>query len=163
MHKILEELLNPVLAKFSTAKLSSLNEKELLLTINSNEIYSFMEILKNQHDLLFDHVSLITAVDLLEKFEIVYKIYSYQNKFGLEIKTDTSRENPSVPSVTPLWSSANWQEREVYDLYGISFEGHPDLRRIFVAEDFPGYPFRKDWPCENNEQFILRESNTIPK
>lgn len=161
MPSSLEELLSPVLGKFSTAKLSKIINDELLVTIAASELYPFMEAVKKDIKLFFDHVSLVTAVDWLDRFDVIYKIYSYKNRLGLEVKASVSRENPTIASVASLWVGADWQEREVFDLYGIVFEGHPNLKRLLVADDFPGYPFRKDYPLENNEEVVLRESNRL--
>lgn len=159
MPKSLEELLEPVLIKYNSAKMGISSTGDLVVSINPDQLYDFMQKLQKDRSLQFDHVSLVTAVDWLDKFEVIYKIYSYSKKFGLEVKTSVSRETPIVSSITSIWGGANWQEREVYDFYGVIFEGHPNLTRLFVSDDFPGYPFRKDWPLENNEEYILRERN----
>lgn len=88
----------------------------------------------------------VTGVDRLDHFEVVYHLQSIRlNQLGvLKVRT-YDRDNPEVPSLVPLWPGARLQEREVYDLMGIRFAGHPDLRRIFLWEGFPGYPLRKDW------------------
>ncbi len=93
-----------------------------------------------------DYLSMITAVDRPEYFEMVYYLYSYQ--YGgrpLVIKVRTSKDDPKVPSLTSLWRGADWQERELFDLMGIVFTGHPNLTRIMLWEGFEGHPLRKDF------------------
>ena len=102
--------------------------------------------LKETEDLDFKFLSSLTAVDYIEYFEIVYHLVSMRRNTSVVIKSRTfGRENPSVPSVTNVWAGANLQEREVWDLMGIHFEGHPNLKRILLWEGFPGHPLRKDF------------------
>lgn len=99
-------------------------------------------------ELDFNYLSSVTGLDLLDdnKMEVVYHAYSINKGGGaLTLKVHVDRDNPSVPSLTPLWPGANFQEREIWDLYGINFEGHPDQRRILLWEGFEGHPMRKDW------------------
>lgn len=107
--------------------------------------------LKDDPDLAFDFLSDVTAVDRLQlpesrpRFEVVYHLYSLPHKRRLRLKLRVD-EGEAVPSVTPVWETANWHEREVFDLFGIPFEGHPDLRRILMPDDWEGHPLRKDYP-----------------
>ncbi|MBN2847617.1 MAG: NADH-quinone oxidoreductase subunit C [Coriobacteriia bacterium] len=96
-------------------------------------------------DLGFDMLGMVTAVDFDEEFEVVYRVRSREMHVGLVVKVRVPREEARVASVTGLWPAANWHEREVYDLFGIVFEGHPDLRRILLTDDWVGYPLRKDY------------------
>jgi NADH/F420H2 dehydrogenase subunit C len=95
-----------------------------------------------------DYLALLTAVDQPERFEVVYHLWSIKDRttepFVLKAYIE-DKENPTVPSVTPLWRGANYQEREAYDLMGIRFQGHPNLKRILLWEGFPGHPLRKDF------------------
>ncbi len=92
--------------------------------------------------------------------EFVYNLSSYPHRHLFTLKVDTPRDNPVVPTVSGLWSHADWQEREVFDLLGVVFEGHPDLRRILMPEDWPGHPLRKDFvePEEYHGISTSRES-----
>jgi NADH-quinone oxidoreductase subunit C len=102
--------------------------------------------LRNTGEFGLDYFNYVTAVDYYTYFEVVYQLTSLEHNHSLIIKTRTyDRENPSVPSVTGLWQGADFQEREVYDLMGITFEGHPNLKRIFLWAGFDGHPLRKDW------------------
>jgi NADH/F420H2 dehydrogenase subunit C len=95
-----------------------------------------------------DYLALLTAVDQPERFEVVYHLWSIKDRttepFVLKVYIE-DKEDPTVPSVTPIWRGANYQEREAYDLMGIRFEGHPNLKRILLWEGFPGHPLRKDF------------------
>jgi NADH-quinone oxidoreductase subunit C len=96
-------------------------------------------------DLGFDRLGMVTAVDTGDEFELVYRLQSREMHAGIFVKARVARDIASIASVTDLWPAANWQEREVYDLFGITFEGHPDLRRILLTDDWVGHPLRKDY------------------
>lgn len=106
--------------------------------------------LKEDPELAFNFLSDITCVDYLGKkdprFEVVYHLYSMRRGRRLRVKVPVPEADPSVDSLTPLWQGANWLEREVWDMFGIRFIGHPDLRRILLYEEFQGHPLRKDYP-----------------
>ena len=107
------------------------------------------EVARFLHDeCRLDYLALLTAVDRPERFEVVYHLWSVKDRttapFVLKVYIE-DKENPAVPSVTPIWRGANYQEREAYDLMGICFEGHPNLKRILLWEGFPGHPLRKDF------------------
>ncbi len=93
----------------------------------------------------FDRLGMVTAVDYVDFFRLVYRLQSRPLGAAVFLKTDVPRGEPSIDSMCDLWPGANWQEREIYDLFGIVFEGHPDLQRIFLPEDWPGHPLRKDY------------------
>ena len=102
--------------------------------------------LKDTDGLKFEYLNYITAVDYFSYFEVVYQLTSLEHNRSVILKTRCyGRDNPSVPSVTGLWQGADFQEREIYDLMGIRFEGHPNLKRIFLWDGFPGDPLRKDF------------------
>jgi NADH-quinone oxidoreductase subunit C len=94
----------------------------------------------------------VTCADYLgvkePRFEVVYHLYSLTRNHRLRLKIELTDDDMLVPSVITVWKSANWMEREVYDLYGVTFEGHPDLRRILLYPEFRGHPLRKDYPIE---------------
>lgn len=97
----------------------------------------------------FDRLDMVTAVDRGAAFTLVYRLQSRQFSAGLFLKTQVPREEAHVASVFDVWPAADWQEREVFDLFGIGFEGHPDLRRILLPEEFVGHPLRKDYDNPN--------------
>jgi NADH-quinone oxidoreductase subunit C len=97
-------------------------------------------------DIKLDFLSSVTGVDYIDYFEVIYYLVSIEHNHRLILKTRLyDRDDPKVSSLTSIWQGAVLQEREVYDLMGISFIGHPDLKRIFLWEGFPGYPHRKDF------------------
>jgi NADH-quinone oxidoreductase subunit C len=105
-----------------------------------------VEYLQTGDGLKFDYFNFVTAVDYYSYFEVVYQLTSTEYNQSIIIKTRCyDRDNPTVPSLTGLYQGADFQEREVYDLMGIKFEGHPNLKRIFLWEGFDGYPLRKDF------------------
>ncbi len=120
---------------------------ELTLDVNPARIAAVCEFLKL--DQTFTRISTVTAVDRYPgepRFEVVYHLHSIERKQRLRLKCRLGGENPEIDSVTPVWRGANWYEREVFDLFGIRFKGHPDLRRILLPEDWEGHPLRKDYP-----------------
>ncbi len=118
--------------------------------VKRERILDILKFLHDAGDLLFDHLADLTAVDWYKKktprFEVVYNLYSIRYKEFLRIKAQVPEEDPRITSVTSIWKVANWFEREVYDMFGIVFEGHPDLRRLLMPEDWEGFPLRKDYP-----------------
>jgi NADH-quinone oxidoreductase subunit C len=116
-----------------------------VLTVPSEQL---LEAAADLKELGFDLFGMITAVDYGEKFELVYRLRSRQIRAGLIVKTRVGREEAHIASVTDLWPGANWHEREVFDLFGIVFEGHPNLKRILLPDDWVGFPLRKDYEDE---------------
>ncbi len=116
------------------------------LLVKADSLLEAASYLKNTSGLEFDYFNFVTAVDYYSYFEVVYHLTSLKHNHSVFIKTRCyDRANPSVPSVVSLWQGADFQEREIYDLFGIKFEGHPNLKRIFLWEGFTGYPLRKDF------------------
>lgn len=96
-------------------------------------------------ELGFDLLSTISGIDMQDHLEVVYHVRSLAKNWLVQIKTRTSYEESALPSVVSVWTGANWQERETYDMYGIRFSGHPDLRRMLLDDDFDGYPLLKNF------------------
>lgn len=122
---------------------------ELSIKLNKENILSVCRFLKEDADLEFLLCEDITAVDWAkrkDRFTVVYHIFSLKNKFRLVLKSDVDESDCSVDSVSSVWKTSNWQERECYDMYGIKFNNHPDMRRIYMPEEFEYYPLRKDFP-----------------
>ena len=116
------------------------------LVVNSESWLAVAAFLKDTPGLDFDYLTSITAVDYYDYFEVVYQLTSLKHNHSLVVKTRCyEREKPSLPSVVSLWRGADLQEREIYDLMGISFDGHPNLKRIFLWQGFHGHPLRKDY------------------
>ncbi|MBA7597065.1 NAD(P)H-quinone oxidoreductase subunit J, chloroplastic [subsurface metagenome] len=109
-------------------------------------LLAVVAFLKDTLGLDFDYLNYITAIDYYDHFEVVYQLTSLEHNHSLVLKTRCDqRDNPTLPSVVSLWRGADLQEREIYDLMGIRFEGHPNMKRIALWEGFPGHPLRKDY------------------
>ncbi len=127
---------------------------EVTVTVAKDVIIDVLSFLKQslQYNLLTD----LTAVDYLgkkeERFMMVYQLYSIPNKDRLRIKTPVTEGDCRIPTATQVWKTANWLEREVYDLFGITFDNHPDLRRILMTDDWVGHPLRKDYPLQGPDR-----------
>ncbi|WP_018132959.1 NADH-quinone oxidoreductase subunit C [Effusibacillus pohliae] len=106
-----------------------------------------VEFFRYDEELLFDYPEVMAGTDYPAKgyIEVVLYLYSMKHGYFVTFKTRTPRENAEVPSLTPIYNGVNWEEREIYDLLGVNFTGHPDLRRIMMPEDYEGYPLRKDF------------------
>jgi len=113
--------------------------------------------LRDAADASFDMCSDVTATDWpprAERFDVVYCLYSTRHRHRIRVKVRAAEHQP-VPSVTAVWPSANWLEREVFDMFGVNFTGHPDRRRILMPEDWQGYPERKDYPLEGPGELLM--------
>ena len=120
---------------------------ELSLTVTKDSLIEIMTFCKK--DLGFDYLVDLTAVDNLgtnPRYEVVYELYSYSDSCHLRIKVGVDESEREVSSVVGLWPTANWHEREAFDMIGVTFSGHPDMRRILMWEGYPYYPLRKDFP-----------------
>ncbi len=116
------------------------------LVVKSEFLLAVATFLKTTPGLDFNYLTSITAIDYYNYFELVYQLTSIEHNHSLVLKTRCyDRHSASVPSVVKLWRAADYQEREIYDLMGISFEGHPNLKRIVLWEGFDGHPLRKDY------------------
>jgi len=116
------------------------------LVVNSEFLLPVATFLKDAPGLDFNYLTSITAVDYYDYFEVVYQLTSIEHNHSLIVKTRCyGRDNPTIPSVVSLWRGADFQEREIYDLMGIRFDGHPNMKRIFLWDGFQGHPLRKDY------------------
>jgi len=114
--------------------------------------------LRDDADAAFDFCSDVTATDWPTRaegrFDVIYCLYSTRHRHRVRVKLKVGEHQP-VPSVTSLWPAANWLEREVYDMFGVNFTGHPDRRRILMPEDWQGFPQRKDYPLEGPGELLM--------
>ena len=116
------------------------------LVITGDSLLPVLTRLKDADGLKCGYFNFITAVDYLDYFEIIYMLTSIEHNHSLVVKARCyDRDNAVLPSVTGLWQGADFQEREIYDLFGIRFEGHPNMKRIALWDGFPGHPLRKDF------------------
>ncbi|WP_018085612.1 NADH-quinone oxidoreductase subunit C [Desulfurispora thermophila] len=125
-----------------------------VITVDAARLLPLMQELKENPDYAMDYLTNLTGVDYADRFEMVYNLISFEHGYELMVKCPLpDKENPSVPSLCPLWGGANWQEREVYDLMGINFTGYPGHpTRIFLEDNFPGHPLRKDFQWEGGRE-----------
>ncbi|HQJ74498.1 MAG TPA: NADH-quinone oxidoreductase subunit C [Bacteroidota bacterium] len=122
---------------------------ELTFVISKKKILDVCYFLKNNEDLKFDYLVDICGVDRFKKenrFEVVYNIWSEKLKYRIRLRVKVDEKDLQLDSVTSIWKSADWYERETYDMFGIVFLNHPDLRRIYMPEEFEYFPLRKDFP-----------------
>jgi NADH-quinone oxidoreductase subunit C len=115
------------------------------VVVKTEALEEICGFLKDEPEMAMDCLSNESGVDYKDRIEVVYHLFSYRHRHQAVLKVKLPRENPSVATLENLWKSANWMEREIYDLVGVDFEGHSDLRRLLMPEDWPGHPLRKDF------------------
>jgi len=143
-----------IVDKIKSAFGSSLEETsdfrgDLSLTISKDQLVPAATFLKEDRELQFEMCKDVTAIDWAtgkKRFTVVYHIYSFKLNFTLRLKVNIDNNPPSIESVTHIWRGADWYERETFDMYGIEFINHPDLRRIYMPQGFEYYPLRKEFP-----------------
>ncbi len=138
---------------------------DVSITVKKDSIIDILKFLKEEENFLYDFLVDITCVDYLklnetERFAVVYNLYSYKNNTRIRIKALVPENDTQIPTVCTIWKAANWMEREVFDLFGIIFTGHPDLRRILTPDDYTSHPLRKDYPLQGRGE---RENFKIVK
>jgi NADH-quinone oxidoreductase subunit C len=121
---------------------SSTTEGELTLRIDPKQLLAICEKL---HGDGFDYLADVTAIDWKDRIEVVYRMTDLSTNAKVVLRVDLDHERPEVESIVSIWKGADFQEREVYDLMGVTFTGHPNLKRILLPEDWEGYPLRKDY------------------
>ncbi len=128
---------------------------QVSVIVKKDRIFDICRYLHDEPALYFDHLQDLCGVDYHGKkeprFEVVYSLYSVRYRNRIRIRAQVPADNTSIKTVTPIWAGANWHERECFDMFGIVFKGHPDLRRILLPEDWEGHPLRKDYPLKGPE------------
>lgn len=122
---------------------------QIAVIVKNEGIKEVLRYLRDEHS--FDHLQDLCGVDYFPRkprFEVVYQLYSISKRHQIRIRVQVDEDDPEIDSVTELWPGSNWHERECYDMFGIRFSGHPDLRRILMPEDWDGHPLRKDYPLQ---------------
>lgn len=143
-----QEIAAALTAKFGDKITASLPEdKHPRVHVDAGDWREVAEFLRNEPTLKMDWLANLSGVDYVAdgKMAVVYDLWSFELRHSFAVKVYCPRENPHVCTVSDLWSIADWHEREAYDMFGIVFDGHPDLRRILMADDWEGYPLRKDY------------------
>ncbi len=122
--------------------------------VKKGRIKEIMEYLHDTLELCFSYLIDLCGVDYFGKkeprFEVVYQLYSISHRHMIRVRAEVPEDDPGIDSVSGIWDGANWHERECYDMFGIWFNGHPDLRRILMPEDWEGHPLRKDYPLKSD-------------
>ena len=146
-------------------KVLEVNDKAFdpFVVVAPTAIVEVCQFLKTDPALSMECLSNESGVDYPDRVEVVYHLYSYRHHHQAVLKVKLARENPTVATLEGVWKSANWMEREIYDLVGVNFEGHTDMRRILMPEDWPGHPLRKDFvePMEYHGISTVRVSPII--
>ena len=153
----LERTVNSVLT--TSIKKSEINFDQLFIEVDSENLISVILFLKTNEKCKFKQLVDITAVDYPQnekRFKIVYLLLSHENNLRIIININI-HEQTAIPSITKIFPSSNWMEREVFDMYGINFKDHPDLRRILTDYNFEGYPLRKDFPLTGHNEVRYSE------
>ena len=121
------------------------------ITVPSEELHELATVLKKSEDTYFDYLFCLTGVDWVDSLGVIYHLTSTKHNHSIVLKTKTTdHENPVLDTVSDIWRTAEYHEREVYDMFGIKFKNHPDMRRFFLDESWVGYPLRKDYKDEEN-------------
>lgn len=156
IHQRLQDQLSDAIISFEADALDP------SVLVKPDSIVEVCRFLHDDPDLAFDCLTNMSGVDFLkeEYIQVVLHLYSYTHRHAIVVKANVAREESSMPSVEAIWKAANWLEREIYDLLGVVFTGHPDLRRLLMPEDWVGHPLRKDFvePEEYHGISTRRES-----
>lgn len=134
---------------------------DVTAVVDPARVLEVLRFLRDDRACAFDMLTDLTGVDYLgypgrsgPRFEVVYHLYSLERGKRLRVRAGVDAESPEIDSAISLWPAANWMEREAWDLYGIRFRGHPDLRRILLYDEFEGHPLRKDYPKERRQPLV---------
>ena len=146
--------------RFSDKILETGGKPDPFAVIDSGAIDEVCRFLRDDPETALDCLSNETGVDYNDRIEVVYHLFSYKYHHGCVLKVKLPRDNAVVVTVESIWNAANWMEREIFDLLGVTFVGHSDMRRILMPEDWPGHPLRKDFvePQEYHGISTVRES-----
>jgi NADH-quinone oxidoreductase subunit C len=145
---------------------TSYYREQAALEVSPPSVHDVLAHLKEHEDEPFEFLSSLHGCDYLPdepRLCVQYELLSMKRAERLRVKTRVSLDDPRVPTVTDLWSGANFQEREVYDMFGIAFVGHPDMRRILMPEDYEGYPQRRDFPIGGEPVIFTFNENKMPR
>lgn len=134
-----------IISKIDSTASVVANSTPTTILVAGDKLIDVAKELHTNPETYFDQLSCVTGVDTTTSFEVIYHLYSIPFNLSLALKVILPRDNPRVPTLSAVWKSADWMERETYDMYGILFEGHNDLRRILMPADWEGFPLRKDY------------------
>ena len=140
----LSHSLSSLLTDFPVEISAALNE--VTAAVSPQDVLSICRLMKDRPDLQFDYLRCLCVVDYDERLEVDYHLFSLEHRHKMVLKTDVLPDAPAVPSVVSVWRAADWFEREGHDLFGVIFEGHPDLAPLLLYDGFEGFPGRKNFP-----------------
>ena len=149
--QIVWSLLPEILADFNIDM--SVVGDEIVSFIEPTDILEVCRTLRENSSLEFDYLRCLSVVDYIERLEIVYHLFSLSNRYKVVVKASVSPEDPLAPSVVAVWPGADWFEREAHDLFGVVFEGHPDLQPLLLYDGFEGFPGRKNFPFHEYDEW----------
>jgi NADH-quinone oxidoreductase subunit C len=158
----LVERLKTMLGEAVISTSQALGEQSIVA--RREDILDVMRRLRDDQGLLFNFMMDLTAVDYLgrrgsdSRFEVVYHLYSLKHNHRVRVKVPVPEKDPTVNSIVSIWKAADWFEREVWDMYGITFNGHPNMKRILLYEEFVGHPLRKDYPIKKRQPLLGPEN-----
>jgi NADH-quinone oxidoreductase subunit C len=170
-----QKVLDALTAKFATAVVrTSSTHGDEVAWIQRDQLITVATWLRDDPAMAFDAPVFCTCIDWLDwrpvgvapsqhwnetkpRFTVAYQLRSVTHKHRIRLEIEIPEVDPRVPSLADLWPAFDWQERETFDMYGIRFDGHPDLRRIYMYEEFVGYPLRKDYPKEKRQPLVRRD------
>lgn len=151
-------LIDKLKARFGDALLQTESAHgEEAIVVARERVGEILRALRDEPQFAFNFLTDLTAVDWLERrprFDVVYHLYSFALKHRLRVKVGVAGDNARLPSVVELWKAADWLERECFDMFGVAFSGHPDLRRILLYDSFQGHPLRKDYPATKRQPLV---------
>lgn len=149
-----ENIFEKLKEKFGEAIIEIISGKNIdtFINIHPENIKEISIFLRDTPELSFDYLTNLTGMDYKDSIGVVYHLYSLKHNHRIVLKVKLNRDNPEIPSVERVWKTANWHEREAYDMFGVVFNNHPDLQRILCPKDWEGFPLRKDYvaPTEYN-------------
>ena len=140
-----EILLEQLRSAFPNVPLRPVDPGVTAIVVPPEKLVEICEFVKSAPGFECDYLASVTAIDYLDRIDIIYQTRSTKNRHDFTVRVELDRDAAVVPSVIGVWRAADFQEREIYDLMGVHFAGHPDLRRILLYDEFDGHPLRKDW------------------
>ncbi|MHB1420485.1 MAG: NADH-quinone oxidoreductase subunit C [Bacillota bacterium] len=148
------ELVRELKHRFGESLSTVQDAPDLVMEVNRAGLLEFARFLRDTPGLDFDYLIFITAVDRIDYLEVVYAVRSLREGHQLMFKVKVPSGEPEITSIVTVWPAADWDERETYDLFGVIFNGHPDLRRILLPDDWEGHPLRKSYPVDKRPEKI---------
>jgi NADH-quinone oxidoreductase subunit C len=159
----LEKRLGEIASKFPAAGVSRDRMVDYVcINTNPDDLHNVMKAIASWDDIPMNYLRCITAVDQLTHIEVVYFLTNIPNGDRLAVATSCPRNEGTIPSVVDIWETASFQEREVYEFFGVNFEGHPDLRRLLTPEQYTGFPLLKDYPKGGDPDDLIAVDAYLP-